>query len=57
MIVIIGILIFNVAGVSVTKYINALARSIANMTKSIVVWILGLIVTLWMGETYPNLIW
>ena len=48
---------FNVAGVTVTKYINALARAIANMTKSIIVWIIGLIITLIYGPTYPNLRW
>jgi UPF0716 family protein affecting phage T7 exclusion len=52
-----GILIFNVAGVSVTKYINALARAIANMSKSILVWIIGLIITLTAGKTYVNLQW
>lgn len=54
---VIGILVFNVAGVTVTKYINALARAIANMTKSIIVWMLGLIVTVTLGSTYPNLKW
>lgn len=52
-----GIFGFNLAGVTVTKKINALARAIANMTKSIFVWILGLIVTLSFGSVYPNLKW
>lgn len=52
-----GILIFNVSGVTVTKYINALARAIANMTKSILVWIIGIIITLTLGRTHPNLQW
>lgn len=54
---ILGIFIFNVAGVTVTKYINSLARAIANMTKSLFVWIVALIVTLTLGSTYPNLRW
>lgn len=40
-----------------TKYINALARAIANMTKSILVWIIGIIITLTIGRTHPNLQW
>ena len=54
---ILGIFVFNVAGVTVTKYINSLARAIASMTKSLFVWILGLIVTLTLGSVHPNLKW
>lgn len=52
-----SILFFNVSGVYVTKWVNALARAIANMTKSILVWILGLAVTVIYGDIYPNLAW
>ena len=48
---------FNVAGVTITKYINALARAIADVSKTILVWIMGLVVTLWLSPTYPNLKW
>ena len=52
-----AIFLFNVAGVSVTKYINALGRVIASMTKSILVWVLSLIVTVNLGTVYPNFRW
>ena len=48
---------FNVSGVTITKYINALARVIADVSKTIVVWIIGIVVTLTLGKTYPNLKW
>jgi hypothetical protein len=48
---------FNIAGVTVTKYINALARSIGDVTRTILVWGIGLIVTVTAGSTYPNYKW
>jgi hypothetical protein len=48
---------FNVTGVTVTKYINALARSIADATRTILVWVLGIIVTATAGSSKPNYIW
>ncbi len=48
---------FNIAGVTVTKNINALARSIADVTRTILVWGIGLIVTVSAGTIYPNYEW
>ena len=48
---------FNVTGVTVTKYINALARSIADVTRTILVWGIGIIITLTAGANYPNFEW
>jgi len=48
---------FNIAGVSVTKYINALARSIGDVTRTILVWGVGIIVTVTAGATHPNFVW
>lgn len=45
---------FNVSGVTVTKNINALARSIADVTRTILVWGVGVIITVTAGRTYPN---
>ena len=39
------IAIFNICGVSVTKYVSSLARSIVDVTRTVMVWIVGLIVT------------
>lgn len=40
---------FNINGLSITKYVNALARSLLNMTKTVVIWGIGLIVTVTAG--------
>lgn len=48
---------FNVTGVTVTKYINALARSITDVTRTILVWTIGIIITATAGANYPNFEW
>lgn len=48
---------FNVTGVTVTKYINALARSIADATRTVAVWIIGIIITVTAGSNKPNYRW
>jgi len=48
---------FNVTGVTVTKYINALARSICDVTRTVLVWIVGIIITVSAGENKPNYKW
>lgn len=57
------IALFNISGVSVTKYVSALARldvyfyiiyrSIVDVTRTVIVWIVGLIVTF----TVPDSNW
>ena len=42
---------------TITKYINALARSVADVARTIIVWIVGIIVTLTLGSSYPNYNW
>jgi hypothetical protein len=48
---------FNVTGVTVTKYINALARSICDVTRTVIVWIIGILVTVTAGANKPNYKW
>ncbi len=48
---------FNVTGVTVTKYINALARSICDVTRTVIVWIVGIIITVSAGVNKPNYRW
>lgn len=48
---------FNITGVTVTKYINALARSIGDVTRTILVWGVGLLITVTAGSKYPNYKW
>jgi hypothetical protein len=43
---IITIAIFNLNGVRITKLFDALTRSLLNVTKTSVVWIIGLIITI-----------
>jgi hypothetical protein len=43
--------------VTVTKYINALARSIGDVTRTVLVWIIGIIITVTAGSTRPNFKW
>lgn len=47
-IVVVGCL--NVNGVFITRYINALARSLLNMTKIVAIWLIGIIVTATAGK-------
>lgn len=42
------IAVFNICGVSVTKHISSLARSIVDVTRTVVVWVVSIVVT----ETY-----
>jgi hypothetical protein len=46
-----------VTGVTVTKYINALARSLGDVTRTILVWIIGIIITVTLGANRPNYRW
>lgn len=49
--------LYNVAGVAITKYINALARSIADVTRTIIIWAISVLVTITAGSIYPNYSW
>jgi hypothetical protein len=48
---------FNVTGVTVTKHINAIARSICDVSRTVLVWIVGIIVSVSAGENRPNYEW
>jgi hypothetical protein len=52
---IISISIFNIFGVTITKNINALARSIADVTRTSLIWGVGIIITVLANE--PNYKW
>lgn len=52
-----SILTFNISGVTVTKHINALARSICDVTRTIIVWGVGILITATAGSKYPNYKW
>lgn len=48
---------FNVTGLMITKHINALARAILNMSKTALVWIIGIIVTVTAGKSNSDYKW
>ncbi len=50
LVTVLGIGFFNLIGLTITKYINALARAILNLTKTALVWIIGIIVTVTAGK-------
>lgn len=55
--VVLGVLtiaIFNVCGVNVTKHISALTRSIADVSRTLLVWIASIIITKTAGKTKAN---
>lgn len=45
-----SVAIFNIVGVTVTKYTNALSRSICSVSRVIFVWIADVIVTVTYGQ-------
>lgn len=52
--IVLGVLtiaVFNVCGVTVTKYISALARSIADVSRTLLVWIASIIITFTAGKS------
>lgn len=51
------IALFNICGVNVTKHISSLARSIVDVTRTILVWIGSIIITQTYGSDNPNFSW
>lgn len=45
-----SIAFFNLIGLMITKHINALARAILNLTKTALIWIIGIVVTVTVGK-------
>jgi hypothetical protein len=54
---VLSIAFFNFIGLSITKYINALARAVLNLTKTALIWIIGIIVTVTAGKTNTAYHW
>jgi len=52
-----SIAFFKVLGVTITKNINAIARTIGDVTRTILVWMVGIILTLTAGVNMPNYQW
>jgi len=52
-----SILTFNTSGVAITKFINALARSLCDVSRTVLIWLVGIIVTVTVGESNPIYKW
>lgn len=52
-----SILTFNTSGVTVTKYINALARSICDVSRTVLIWIIGIVITVTVGTSQDVYKW
>jgi len=48
------IAIFNIAGVNVTKHISSVHRSIADVTRTVLVWVISIVITIKMGRDKGN---
>ncbi len=48
---------FNVSGVAVTKYISPIARSIGDVTRTTLVWLVGIIITASLGANDSSFQW
>jgi hypothetical protein len=58
--IVLGILatcLFNISGNAITKYINALARTICDISRTAFVWIFAIIITIVLGDDHPNYRW
>jgi hypothetical protein len=43
------IMIYCIAGIYITRYINALARAVCGVSKIVIVWLVGIVVTSTIG--------
>jgi hypothetical protein len=50
-------MVFNITGLSITRYINALARAVCDVSRTVIIWIVGIIVTVTAGQTKLNYKW
>lgn len=54
---VISIAVFNLIGLTIIKYINALARALLNLTKTAFIWVIGIVVTLTAGKHDSSYEW
>ena len=54
---IINVGLTNLNGVLITKYMNSSARSLVFMAKTVLVWIIGIIITLTLGKINKLYYW
>ena len=52
-----SVMTFNITGLSVTRYINALARATCDVSRTVIIWLVGIIVTVTVGQQENNYKW
>ena len=52
-----SIMAFNICAISITNHINALARSVCDVIRTAVIWLVAFVVTATAGETSENYRW
>ncbi len=52
-----SIAFYNLCGVNVTKYVSAVARTVIDVARTVVIWIVGLGVTEWTSRNWENMSW
>ena len=50
-------MIFNASAVTVSKHISPLVRSICDVSRTLVIWLVGIIVTVTIGKNKENYKW
>jgi hypothetical protein len=50
LIVVLSMAIYNTVGVTIAKYMNSLTRAICDVTRTVIVWVVGIIVTASLGS-------
>jgi hypothetical protein len=45
-----SVMTFNITGLSITRYINALARAVCDVSRTVIIWLVGIIITLTVGQ-------
>lgn len=52
-----SIALYNLCGVNVTKYVSAVARTVIDVARTVVIWLVGLAVTEWSSRKWENMTW
>lgn len=47
----------NMNGIAITHHLNSITRRLSAAVRVLVIWIVGVIVTLTLGKTYHNYVW
>jgi hypothetical protein len=52
-----SIALYNLCGVNVTKHVSAVARTVIDVARTVVIWLVGLAVTEWTSRKWENMTW